>query len=115
MSRPSISQILHGMHSLDAPGSVDEFKFRLNYEPRLVRQRVELNPLLSPLLGRSTANLAGRLNAQWPGMPRFRKFEGMVRMASEGKLPVDQQSPPTAVARALAEERSIEGDGGSNS
>lgn len=112
MSRPSISQILHGMHSLDALGSVDEFKFRLDYEPRLVRQRVVLNPLLSPLLGRSTANLAGRLNARRPGMPRLRKFEGMVRMASEGRLPVDQQSPPTVVAQALAEERSADGGGG---
>jgi hypothetical protein len=37
--RPKIKSILYGLHSLDAPASVDEFKFRMGFEAKPVRQR----------------------------------------------------------------------------
>ena len=40
MARPGIHRIFMGLHSLDAPASVDEFKFRMNFTPKPVRQRV---------------------------------------------------------------------------
>ena len=38
--------IFYGLHSLDAPPSVDGFKFRMGYTAKPVRQRVVFNPWL---------------------------------------------------------------------
>ena len=107
VQRPQINCILYGLHSLDAPPSVDEFKFRMGYHAKLVRQRVVFNPWLHPLFNQvSHAGLVGLLHLM-PGNPSLAKTEGMVRFYLEGKKPLEQQTRPLPLMQnkeALEEE-----------
>lgn len=94
LSRTNINEMYYGLHSLDAPPSVDQFKFRMGYSARPVRQRVVFHPGLSPLVnGMSHALLRGIKQIQ-PSNSLIAKAEGMVRFYREGKLPSDQQNLP---------------------
>lgn len=101
IARPHIRHVFAGLHGLDAPPSVDQFKFRMNFEPRLVKERVAMHPVLSPLASKASLAVARWVNIRWSGRPRMRKFEGIVRTAVEGRLPVGEQTLPDAVAKAL--------------
>lgn len=95
VERSGIRSILYGLHSLDAPPSVDEFKFRMGYEARPVRQRVVFHPWLRPAFGRASHALLRQMQRLRPGHPRLSKTEGMVRFYLEGKRPLqDQDWPP---------------------
>ena len=85
VSRPGVGGIFYGMQSLDAPPSVDEFKFHMGYEARPVEPRVEFHPWARPFVNRlthSALRLAARLApaSYWP-----RKAEGVVRIFREGQ------------------------------
>ena len=92
--RPEINSILYGLHSLDAPPSVDEFKFRMGYTAKPLRQRVTFHPLLRPLFNTlSHAALKGLLRMQ-PGNVTLSKTEGMVRFYLQGRHPLEAQNWP---------------------
>lgn len=94
MNRPGIRSIFYTLQSLDAPPSVDEFKFRMNYVARKVRQRVMFHPLLAPAIG-PLCHAAVKKLMQWnPGNPTFPKVEGMLRFYIEGKRPLSKQHWP---------------------
>lgn len=94
LSRPEIHSILYGLHSLDAPPSVDEFKFRMGYQAKPVRQRVVFNPLLSPFFNKVSHFAMGKALKVRPGDPFLAKTEGMVRFHLQGKLPLSKQDWP---------------------
>lgn len=91
--RPNIKRIFYGLHSLDAPESVDKFKFRMNYIAQPVRQRVVFHPWVRPLLTPKTHALIKWL-AKRTGHSTFAKVEGMARFYLEGKLSLDEQYAP---------------------
>ncbi len=99
MQRPDITRILYGLHSLDAPPSVDEFKFRMGYTAKPVRQRVVFHPAVQPLLGNAASHgiLKGLLRLR-PGDALLSKAEGMVRFYRQGRLPLDEQDWPPPLA-----------------
>ncbi|MBI5648846.1 MAG: hypothetical protein HZC40_00105 [Chloroflexi bacterium] len=100
INRPQIHSIFYGLHSLDAPSSVDEFKFRMGYTAKPVRQRVVFHPYLAPLFNRvSHAAVRGLLHWQ-PGHPTLAKAEGMMRFYLQGKLPLDKQELPSVLRSA---------------
>jgi hypothetical protein len=91
--------IFYGLHSLDAPPSVDQFKFRMGYTARPVKQRVVFHPSLRPLINCAThAFLQAGLRIQ-PGNPVLSKAEGLLRFYLQGRLPVSQQTLPPPLAR----------------
>ncbi len=94
LDRPGIQRIFYGLHSLDAPASVDEFKFRMGYTARPVRQRVVFNPLLAPLFNPLAYRAARYLLGKRPGSPTLAKVEGMLRFYLQGRLPLADQSWP---------------------
>ena len=94
MNRPDIRSILYGLHSLDAPASVDRFKFRMGYAAKPVRQRVVFHPWLRPLVNGASHTMLGRLLRWRPGNPTLAKAEGMVRFYLEGKRPLQVQNWP---------------------
>ncbi len=96
--RPGIEHIFYGLHSLDAPPSVDEFKFRMGYTAKPVRQRVVFHPLLAPLFNPFTHFTLNKLSTIWSGNPFLAKAEGMVRFYLEGKKPLEQQVWPENLA-----------------
>jgi hypothetical protein len=101
IERPHIKAILYGLHSLDAPPSVDEFKFRMGYNAKPVRQRVAFHPWLRPLVNpASHAFLQAALRLR-PGDSRLSKAEGMLRFCLQGALPLAQQVKPEPLRETL--------------
>lgn len=98
LKQSGIKSILYGLHSLDAPTSVDEFKFRMGYKAKPVRQRVVFNPGLAFIFNPLTHGLLKGILRRFPGNPMLAKAEGMVRFYLEGKKPLDQQVWPEILA-----------------
>jgi len=96
IKRLGINQVFYGLHSLDAPESVDKFKFRMGYVAKPVRQRVVFHPWLAPAFNRTTYAVVRKL-ADWSGNSTLAKVEGMVRFYREGKRPLNEQSRPQAL------------------
>jgi hypothetical protein len=94
LSRPSISSVLYGLHSLDAPPSIDEFKFRMGYEAKPVRQRIVFNPLGKLFLTPLIYSGVNRIHNAFPGNPTFAKAEGILRFYFQGKRPLKEQDWP---------------------
>lgn len=80
MRRRNIRGIFYGMQSLDAPPSVDEFKFRMGYSAMPVRQTVDFHPYLSPLVNAITLKLVRTMMKVNPGSQLLSKGEGMMRL-----------------------------------
>ena len=99
VQRADIRSILYGLHSLDAPAQVDEFKFRMGYHAKIVRQHVIFNPLLEPLFNKTSHALVKHLHSWWPGNPFLAKTEGMIRFYVEGNLPLSQQKWPNCLSQ----------------
>jgi hypothetical protein len=102
LKRPGPPCIFYGLHSLDAPPSVDQFKFRMGYTAKPVKQRVVFHPSLRPLINCATyAVIRAGLRIQ-PGNTTLSKAEGMLRFYLQGRLPVSKQTLPPALARSKA-------------
>ena len=90
MRRPQVSSIFYGLHSLDAPSSVDEFKFRMGYLRKPVRQRVCLHHACLPLFNPVTHTLVRTAKFLRPRNRVFAKAEGMIRFYLGGKPALNQ-------------------------
>lgn len=108
--RPDIGGIFYGLRSLDAPPSVDEFKLRMGYEAKPVRQRVAFHPVLAPLVTPLTCRVARSLLAASPGSRWLAKAEGMLRLGLVEKYPDAREvsNPEVARSRGSCEEASPE-------
>jgi hypothetical protein len=86
--------IFFTVQSLDAPPDVDEFKFRMGFEARAVRQRVDFHPFLN-LLATPLAHTISRTLLHYdPSNPVLAKAEGMLRFHVEGKRGIAEQNWP---------------------
>lgn len=94
LNRNGINSVFYGLQSLDAPSSVDEFKFRMGYKAKAVRQRVVFNSKISPMFNRFTYILLKTIHNIFPGNYDLSKAEGIVRFYLEGKLPISKQELP---------------------
>ncbi len=106
LERPEINRIFYGLHSLDAPPSVDEYKIHMGYFPKPVRQRIVFSPLLRPLvnpISHAALKMALRL---LPSSYVFSKAEGMFRFYLNGKQPLERQTrPPLLAGQEVSEVR----------
>jgi hypothetical protein len=94
LKRFEIKEVFYGLHSLDAAASVDEYKFRLGFRARPVRQRVVFHhrlPHCFPRLGLYATRKLLRLK---PESPSIAKAEGMFRFAVEGSRTLCEQKLP---------------------
>jgi hypothetical protein len=99
LKRPGTEWIFYGLHSLDAPPSVDRFKFRMGYDAKPVRQRVVFHPWLRPVFNRAS-HAALRHVMHWlPANPILSKAEGLVRWSLAGRRPLEEQDWPPALER----------------
>jgi hypothetical protein len=94
VQRPRVRSIFYGLHSLDAPASVDEFKFRMGYVPKPVRQRVLFRRCWSPLVNPLTHALIRAAKAARPRNPVLAKAEGMIRFYLEGERALSKHLAP---------------------
>jgi len=91
LRKETVRSVFYGLHSLDAPPSVDEFKFRLGYSAKPVRQRVVFHPLCSPLVNPWTHALLRAARSLHASNSILAKAEGMVRFYLQGKKTVPEQ------------------------
>jgi hypothetical protein len=98
LSRPGVREIFYSLHSLDAPESVNEFKFRMGFEARPVRQRVALHPLIKPVANHFTFSLLSTLLKGNPDQPFLSKMEGILRFYRDGLVPLNSQIWPESIA-----------------
>lgn len=101
LSRPGIQEVFTNLHSLDAPESVDEFKFRMGLIPKAVRQQIYFNPLFRPFIGSGTYRLVKLIQKSNPDNPFWAKTEGIFRFYLEGKLPPEKQCLPENLVNDL--------------
>ena len=94
LGREGVNGIFFTVQSLDAPANVDEFKLRMGFEPKAVRQRVYFHPLLNPLASPTAHSLTRRLLQRDPSNPQLAKAEGMLRFHVEGRRCIDDQTWP---------------------
>lgn len=100
LKHPGPPYIFYGLHSLDAPASVDQFKFRMGYSARPVKQSVIFHPSLRPLINCVTHAVVRAGLRLRPGNYLLSKAEGMLRFYLQGRLPVSQQTLPPPLARS---------------
>jgi hypothetical protein len=98
LSRSGVSGIFFSLHSLDAPESVNEFKFRMGFSAKAVRQRVVFHPILRPFANRYTHQLIKNAIARDPANSFLAKVEGMLRFYLMGKIPLNEQTWPECLA-----------------
>ena len=98
VSREGVSGIFLSLHSLDAPESVNEFKFRMSFTARPVRQRVVFHPILRPFANWHIHRLLSRLIERDPANSNLAKIEGMLRFYLQGKIPLEKQTWPECLA-----------------
>lgn len=103
LEREGISKVFMGLQSLDAPPTVDQFKFRMGFSARAVRQRVVFHPLLAPFVNGISHSVVERRLARNPEDPTLAKVEGMVRFYVEGKDPASEQDWPECLEPCKAE------------
>jgi hypothetical protein len=92
--RPGIQRIFYGLQSLDAPPSVDKFKFRMNYSSLPVRQRVVFNPIITPFIKPYAHKILIALSNIFKGNMLITKGEGMIRFYLQGKCRLSEQEWP---------------------
>jgi len=90
--RANLHGIFYGMQSLDAPASVDEFKFRMGYQAKPVRQRVAFHPYLAPLVNGVTRRVTKTLTQWSPRTRMLAKADGMLRLSLAEKNPARELS-----------------------
>ena len=90
-----IRSVFYGLQSLDAPASVDDFKFRLGYKPVAVRQRVVFHPWFTPVAVRFGYACLRMLSRHMSWSRAVAKGLGLFRFHLQGKQPLLAQEWPT--------------------
>lgn len=98
LGREGVRGLFFTLQSLDAPESVDEFKFRMGLEPVAVRQRVDFHPAARPFAHPRVHGLVAGQLARHPDNPTLAKAEGILRFHVEGRRPLDEQEWPSCLA-----------------
>ena len=112
INRTGIKSVFYSLQSLDAPASVDQFKFRMGYTAKPVRQRVVFHPSLAPVINKTSYAVVKRLSKRRPDNPLLSKAEGMLRFYLGGRsLPAEQDWPECLIDQKikLLEEIKIQG------
>jgi hypothetical protein len=94
LGRPEVKRIFYGLHSLDAPTSVDEFKFRMGFQAKPLRQRIMFSPCIKPFVNELSHKLLQLGHRMIPKNHTLSKAEGVFRFYLNGNLPISKQTIP---------------------
>ena len=83
LASPNVNTVYYGPQSLDAPESLDKFKFRMGFQKKPMKQTIIFNPLIKPFINGFTHKCIKLLSASKPKSDTFRKIEGTVRFYRE--------------------------------
>lgn len=99
LAREGVREIFYSLHSLDAPESINEFKFRMGFAARPVRQRVVMHPLLALIATPAVHRMVRRAVRRYSQNPILSKTEGMLRFYLQGKQPLELQPWPNCLEK----------------
>ena len=99
LKREGVKGIFYTVQSLDAPANVDEFKFRMGFQPIAVRQCVDFHPLLDPVANKTVHYWTQSILQRVPSNPMLAKAEGMLRFHVEGNEELPKQPWPECLER----------------
>jgi hypothetical protein len=91
LRRPGVRSVFYALQSLDAPASVDAFKFRMGYVAMPLRQRVVFHPWAAPIVHPWIQRVVAGARRCSPRSRLLAKAEGMIRFYLEGKHPPADQ------------------------
>jgi hypothetical protein len=94
VNRAGIRSVFYTLQSLNAPPNVDEFKFRMGYTAKPLRQRILFHPQFKPFVNIFTHKILLRLLRRDPENPRLSKAEGFIRAHLNGRRPLSEQEWP---------------------
>jgi len=94
-----VKKVFLTVQSLDAPASVDMFKFRMGYQPVYVRQRVVFHPLIQPFINHFSHTFIKKVLNVYSDNRILPKAEGMIRFYLEGKLDKEKQQLPECMEK----------------
>lgn len=97
-NRGSIRSIFYALQSLDAPSNVDEFKFRMGYTAKPLRQRVVFHPWIKSFTIPFIHKILLKLLKKDPENPKLTKGEGLFRFHLEGRRPLAKQKWPECLS-----------------
>src|ERR1017187_891310 len=80
LAKPGVRSVFYGVESLDAPPSVSEFKFRMGYVAKPIRQRVVFRPQLAVFANQLSYRVVSLVSKWLPADRRFAKAKGMLRL-----------------------------------
>lgn len=78
-----VSVVSYGPQSLDAPESLDKFKFRMGFLMAPMKQRIEFNPIIRPFVNRFTYKCVRKFSELRPKSDILRKLDGIIRFNFE--------------------------------
>jgi hypothetical protein len=99
--RASIRSIFYTIQSLDAPPSVDEFKFRMGYRPLLLKQRVVFSSFARYFATPAAYRIISKLRQKYPSNPFYSKTEGVLRFYLNGLRAAEDQVWPDCLRERL--------------
>ena len=94
LRREGVVNLFFTVQSLDAPASVDEFKLRMGFQLKIVRQCVDFHPVIRLFATPTALGWVTRLKNRFPLFPSFSKAEGMLKFYLEGRKPIEEQAWP---------------------
>jgi hypothetical protein len=100
LQAPGAPSVFYTLQSLDAPPSVDEFKFHMGYVAKPVRQRVLFHPWARSVVNPFTHRVVSGALRLSPRSHLLAKAEGMIRFYLQGKRSADEQEWPKCLLHA---------------
>lgn len=97
LRREGVGGVFYALQSLDAPATVDEFKFRMGYVARPVRQRVLFHPLFAESVAPVALRMVHDVARHLPANRVLAKAEGLLKFHLEGMRPASAQALPDRV------------------
>jgi len=98
IERPAIKSVFYTLQSLDAPESVDEFKFRMGYRAVPVRQRVVFHPWTESFVDRYGQGIVTKMRQKYAYNQLYSRAEGMLRFYRQGNMPLSKQEWPDCLS-----------------
>ena len=98
LKRDGIRSVFFTVQSLDAPANVDEFKSRMGFEFKPVRQHVEFHPFARPFATSTVHDWTQKLLQRDQSNPFLAKAEGMLHFHLEGKQSIAEQTWPDCLS-----------------
>jgi hypothetical protein len=102
LGRDGVKNVFFTVQSLDAPASVDEFKFRMGLMPKAVCQHVNFHPWLTPFVTSSVRAWTTRQLKRDPSNCTMAKADGILRFYLEGKQDIAEQNWPDCLSEHKA-------------